>query len=112
MKLLTLAAACAVVTLAAAPAFASEPVTAKLSQPLAQPTKFIAGGAVFNCDGDTCLAQAAISTTLSSDACKIIVGKVGPLASFTGRKPMDDTRLNACNATAVAHAAGPQLAKQ
>ena len=50
MKLLTLAAACAaLVTLSAAPAFASEPVTAKLAQPLAQPTKFIAGGAIFNC---------------------------------------------------------------
>ena len=113
MKLLTLAAACAaVVTLAAAPAFASDPVTAKLQQPVAQKTKFIAGGAVFNCEGDTCLAQAAMSNTLSSDTCKIVVGKVGPLASFAGARPMDDARLSACNSTAVAHAAGAQLAKQ
>jgi len=113
MKLLTLAAACAAVaTLSAAPAFASEPVTAKLAQPLAQPTKFIAGGAIFNCEADTCIAQAALSNTLSSDACKVVVGKVGPLVSFAGRKPMDETRLAACNTTAVAHAAGPQLAKQ
>jgi hypothetical protein len=112
MKLLTLAAACAVVTLTAAPAFASEPVTAKLAQPLAQPTKFIAGGAIFNCEADTCVAQAALSNTLSSDTCKTVVGKVGPLVSFSGRRAMDDTRLTACNSAAVAHAAGPQLAKQ
>ncbi len=113
MKLLSLAAACAaVVTLSAAPAFAADPVAAKLQQPLAQKTKFIAGGAVFNCEGDTCLAQAAMSNTLSSDTCKLVVSKVGPLVSFTGARPMNDERLSACNSTAVAHAAGPQLAKQ
>ena len=113
MKLLTLAAACAAVaTLAAAPAFAGDPVTAKLQQPLAAKTKFIAGGAVFNCEGDTCLAQATVSNTLSSDTCKVVVGKVGPLVSFSGAKPLDDTRLSACNSVAVARAAGPQLANK
>ena len=47
MKLLTLAAACAaLVTLSAAPALAGgDPVTAKLQTPVAEKTKFIAGGA-------------------------------------------------------------------
>ena len=73
MKLLTLAAACAaVVTLSAAPAFAAEPVTAKLQQPVAQPTKFIAGGAMFNCEGDACVAtadHAASAAWLRSTRC-------------------------------------------
>ena len=67
MKLLTLAAACAaVVTLSAAPAFAADPVVAKLAQPVPQATKFIAGEAVFNCEGDTCVAAAPQSQTFST----------------------------------------------
>ena len=113
MTRLTLAAACAVLTtLVAAPAFASDPVTAKLAAPVAQPVKFIAGGAIFNCDGDTCTSSAATSETFSTATCKTIAGKLGTVAAFTGTKAMDDARLSACNASAVAKAAGPQLAKQ
>jgi|SRR5437899_619118 hypothetical protein len=113
MKLLTLAAACAaVVTLSAAPAFAAEPVTAKLQQPVAQPTKFIAGGAMFNCEGDACVATAATSETFSSTTCKQVAAKVGPIAAFTSTKAMDEARLGACNSVAVARTPGPQMAKQ
>ena len=113
MTRLTLAAACAALTtLVAAPAFASEPVTAKLASPVAQPVKFIAGGAMFKCEGDTCVANAATSETFSSGACKTVASNVGPLASFTGLKAMDDARLGACNSVAVARTAGSQLAKK
>jgi len=118
MKLLTLAAACAAVTtlsvatLSAAPAFAAEPVVAKLQTAVTQPVKFIAGGAMFKCEGDTCVANAATSETFSSGACKTVASNVGPLASFTGLKAMDDARLGACNSVAVARTAGSQLAKQ
>lgn len=113
MKLLTLAAACAVVaTLSAAPAFAGEPVIAKLQQPVAQPTKFIAGGAIFNCEADACVATATTSETFSSGTCKAVAAKVGPIAAFTGAKPMDEARLGACNSVAVARGAGAQMAKQ
>jgi hypothetical protein len=113
MKLLTLAAACAaLVTLSAAPAFAAEPVTAKLQTPVAQPIKFIAGGAVFNCEADACVATAATSETFSSGTCKAVAAKVGPIAAFTSTKTMDDARLGACNSVAVARGAGSQLAKQ
>ena len=109
MTRLTLAAACAALTtLIAAPALASEPVTAKLAQPVAQPVKFIAGGAIFNCDGDTCVAQAATSETFSTASCKQIAAKVGPVAAFTSFRPMDEQRLTACNASAK----GAQVAKQ
>lgn len=113
MKLLTLAAACAAVaTLSAAPAFAAEPVTAKLQQPITQPVKFIAGGAMFKCEADTCIASAATSETFSTGACKTVAAKVGAIATFTGAKAMDDNRLSACNSVAVARTASPQLAKQ
>ena len=113
MKLLTLAAACAAVaTLSAAPAFASEAVVAKLASPVAQPTKFIAGEAVFNCEGDTCVATAPQSLTFSAGACKTVASKVGAIVSYTGGKAMDEARLSACNSVVVAKSAGPQMAKQ
>jgi hypothetical protein len=113
MTRLTLAAACAALTtLVSAPAFAGEPVTAKLASPVAQPVKFIAGGAVFNCEADACTALATTSETFSTATCKTIAGKLGTVAAFTGGKAMDDARLSACNASVVAKAAGPQLAKQ
>ena len=113
MKLLTLAAACAAVaTLSAAPAFAADAVIAKLAQPVPQATKFIAGDAVFNCEGDTCIARTPTSTTFATSTCKVVAAKVGALVSYSGEKAMDDTRLSACNSVAVAHAAGPQMAKQ
>ena len=113
MTRLTLAAACAALTtLVAAPAFAGEPVVAKLAAPVAQPVKFIAGGAIFNCAEDACTAQATTSETFALATCKTIAGKLGPVAAFSSAKAMDDARLGACNASVVAKAAGPQLAKQ
>lgn len=113
MKLMTLAAACAAVaTLSAAPAFAADAVVAKLAQPVAQPAKIIAGEAVFNCDGDTCVATAPTSLTFSSTACKAVAAKFGVIVSYTGAKAMDDARLSACNSVAVARADGSQLAKK
>jgi hypothetical protein len=115
MKLRTVAAACAALstlTLAGA-AFAAEPVTAKLQSPVSEKTKFIAGGAMFVCEADACVAQVPTSQTFATPTCKTIAAKVGPIASFAGRKAFDDTRLADCNATAVAKAgAGPQIAKQ
>ncbi|HZZ33869.1 MAG TPA: hypothetical protein VFE10_17935 [Phenylobacterium sp.] len=113
MKLLTLAAACAAVaTLSAAPAFAADVVVAKLAQPVPQAAKIIAGEAVFSCAGDTCVATAPTSLTFSSSTCKAVAAKFGTVVSYTGAKPMDDARLSACNSVAVAHAPGPQVAKQ
>jgi hypothetical protein len=113
MKLLTLAAACAaLVTLTAGPAFADDPITAKLQTPVAQKTKFIAGGAMFVCEADACLAAAPTSQTLALATCKTVAAKVGPITSFGGVKALDQARLGDCNSVAVARAASPQLAKQ
>lgn len=113
MKLLTIAAACAaLVTLSAAPALAGDTVTAKLQTPVAAKTKFIAGGAMFVCEGDACVAAAPQSTTFASGTCKTIAAKVGPVTSFGGYKSLDEARLADCNSVAVARTASPQLAKQ
>ena len=114
MKLLTLAAACAAVaTLSAAPAFAADQVVAKLAQPVPQATKFIAGEAVFSCEGDTCVANTPMSQTFSTAGCKAVATKVGAVISFTGVKALDDARLASCNAVVVARAAGSaQMAKK
>jgi hypothetical protein len=113
VKLQILAACAALTTFAAGSAFAADAVTAKLQQPVAEKTKFIAGGAMFVCEGDACVAAAPTSQTFSGQACKTIAAKVGPVAAFSGRKTMDDARLADCNAQAMAKAAqAQQLAKQ
>lgn len=110
MKLITFAAACAalVTASAAAPAFAADPVIAKLAQPVAASTKLIAGEAVFYCSGETCVASAPTSLTFSSSTCKAIAAKFGQVVSYTAEKPMDQARLATCNAGA----AGSQVAKK
>ena len=115
MKLRTLAAACAAVmsvSFAAGAAMADDPITAKLQTPVAEKTKFIAGGAMFNCEGDTCVAAAPTSQTFAASTCKTIADKVGVVASFEGRKTLDEGKLASCNAKAIAKAGGTQLAKQ
>jgi hypothetical protein len=101
MKLRTLTAACAaLVSLSATAALAAEPVTAKLQQPLAQPTKFIAGGAMFVCEADACVANVPTSQTFSTATCKAVAAKTGAIVSFEGRKALDEARLTECNASA------------
>ena len=112
MKLQTLAAACAaLVTVSfAGAALADDAITAKLQAPVAQKTKFIAGGAVFLCEGDTCVAQAPTSQTFAAATCKAVAKNAGPLASFGGaRKSFDAEKLGACNVAADSHT---QVAKR
>ncbi|MDO8799355.1 hypothetical protein [Phenylobacterium sp.] len=110
MKLHTLSAACAaVITLSfAGGAFAAEPVTAKLTAPVAAKTKFIAGGAVFLCEADACVASAPSSQTFATSTCKAVAKNVGAIASFgVGGKTLDADKLSACNTSA---ASGTQMA--
>ena len=112
MKLQTLSAACAaVVTLSfAGGAFAADVVTAKLAAPVAEKTKFIAGGAVFLCEGDACVASAPSSQTFATATCKAVAKNVGAVASFgVGGKTLAADKLGACNAVA---ASATQLANR
>lgn len=110
MKLQTLSAACAaVITLSfAGGAFAADMVTAKLATPVAEKTKFIAGGAIFVCEADACVASAPSSQTFAASTCKAVAKNVGVIAAFgVGAKTLDAGKLDACNA-----AAATQLAKR
>lgn len=115
MKLQTLSAACAaLVSLsfagAAGAAFAADPVTVKLQAPLAAKAKFIAGGAVFLCEADACVASAPSSQTFAASTCKSVAKTVGAVTSFgVGGKTLDADKLGACNAVA---ASATQLANR
>ena len=112
MKLQILAACAALATFTAGQALAADTITAKLASPVAEKTKFIAGGAMFNCEGDTCIAAAPTSQTFATATCKTIADKVGVVASFGGRKSLAEDKLADCNAKAIAKLGGTQLAKQ
>ena len=114
MKLQILAACAALVSLSAGSAFAGDAVTAKLQAPVAQNVKFIAGGAIFKCEGDTCIALAPTSSTFATDTCRTIAEKVGPVTAFTGAgvKTLAEAKLADCNAKAVAKIDATKLAKQ
>lgn len=112
MKLQLLAACAALITLSAGSAFAGDSVTAKLAAPLAGNVKFIAGGAMFMCEADTCIAAVPTSETYSVPTCKAVSNKVGVLTAFEGRRTLEAAKLNDCNAKALAKAGGAQLARQ
>src|SRR4051812_33154461 len=80
---------------------ASGPVVVKLAAPLAAPTKVIAGGAIFSCAGDTCVATNPSSGTADFGTCKIVVHSVGAATSFgTATAPLAADRLATCNESA------------
>ena len=112
MKLQILAACAALVSLSAGSAFAADTITAKLSSPVAANTKFIAGGAMFKCEADACVALAPTSATYATSTCKVIADKVGVVQSFEGRKALAEDKLADCNAKAVAKIDATKLAKQ
>ena len=89
-------------TALSSPAFAGfAPVIVKLAAPIPAPTKVIAGGAIFSCAGDACVAANPASTTTDFATCKVVVHAVGPATSFgvTG-SPLPADRLSACNESA------------
>jgi len=104
MKLQTLVAtvaAFASLSVATA-AMAGDSITARLQQPVAAKTKIIAGGAVFVCEADACLAAAPSTRTFATATCKDLAKSVGAIASFGGeRKQLAADKLGACNAAAA-----------
>lgn len=113
MKLHLIAAVAALATtMSAGQAFAADAVTAKLSAPVAAKVKFIAGGAMFFCEADACVAAAPTSQTFSAATCKIVADKVGVLTAFEGRRALEDAKLADCNAKALAKAGQTTVAAQ
>ena len=100
----TLTAAAALLALTiAGQAAAQTLVTAKLAQPVAERTRLVAGGAVFMCEGDACVATASNSRTFIPSTCKDVASRFGPVTAFeSGARTFDAARLEACNAAAPA----------
>ena len=98
MKLRSLAAAAALTTVMfAGSAFADGRIAAALDQPVAAKTKVVAGGAVFTCEGATCVALTAPSRTDTAKGCKALSKEVGEVVAY-GSLGVDD--LAKCGAVA------------
>lgn len=106
MKFRVLAACAALASLSAGQALAGAAITAKLAAPVAERTKLVAGGALFICEGEACVAPTAASQTFGVATCKVIAEKVGAVAAFSGRKALGDSKLADCNAKARAAPGG------
>lgn len=109
MKLRIFAACAALSTLVAGQALAA-PIIVKLNTPVPAKTKFVAGGSIFECWADTCVASAPSAKTFTVAACKAVAGEVGAIQSYTGQKAMEADQLTACNAKAKG--AATTIAKQ
>ena len=86
---------------------ARDAITAKLAAPVAAKTKFIAGGAMFNSDGDTCVAAAPVKPVMAAGfddgtlwAANLKTGKLEKLKSDKG--PPITAVAVAADASAVA----------
>lgn len=98
-----IAAAAAVASLSflAPAAQAKEPVVAKLRNSIAERTKVVAGGAVFQCVGGACVSAAPNDRTVALAACKELVKAVGPVESFGDNlRQLEADKLAACNVSA------------
>lgn len=105
MKLRTLTAAAVLTFALAGTAFADGRVTATLQAPVAAKTKIVAAGAVFVCEGTTCVAGSAPTRTMTALGCKALVKEVGAVAGFAGEKrELEAADLTKCNTAARATA--------
>lgn len=97
-----LATACAVFALSlASAALADSQINATLSAPRATHSKFIAAHAVWNCEGDTCVAQIAPDESVGVSGCKDLARQVGPLSAYVpDGRPLSPAGLAKCNTAA------------
>lgn len=101
MKLRMLAAAAILSMSFAGAAYADGKVTASLKAPVAAKTKIVVSGAVYNCEGSTCVSLAAPSRAVTLSGCKALVKEVGELTAFSnGKRAIEGEDLAACNAAA------------
>lgn len=111
MKIRAFAAAAALVLASAGSALAADRVVVTLEQPVAAKTKVIAGGAVFSCEGSSCIASAALARTSGYRACKELAKEVGRVAAYNGKTALDADDLGRCNGGAAPLAGSQQAAK-
>jgi hypothetical protein len=106
MKLKILALAALAASAIAAPAFAETDITATLAKPVAVKAKLVAGGAVWRCEGTTCITAQAPDTVMSTASCRALAQAVGPITAYaSGRRSLSSDVLARCNAGLTAGAA-------
>lgn len=101
MKLRTLAAAAILSLSFAGAAYADGKVTVTLKAPVAAKTKVVVSGAVYTCEGTSCVALVAPTRAVSLSGCKALVKEVGQVTAFgDAKRTLEADDLAACNAVA------------
>lgn len=101
MKLRMLTAAAVISLSFAGAAFADGKVSASLAAPVAAKTKVVAAGALFVCEGSTCVASTGLSRTVTVSGCKELAKSVGALTALTdGKRTLEAGDLATCNTAA------------
>jgi hypothetical protein len=101
MKSFVSVAVAAVACLAAGSALAAEPVVGKLATPLKSRVVTVAGGGVFSCEADTCIANTPGADSNTLRACRDVARLTGAFVSFgTASRPLPAEKLTVCNTSA------------
>ena len=101
MNLRMLTAAAVLSLSFAGAAYADGKVSASLATPVAARTKVVAAGALFICEGATCVANSAVARTVTVAGCKELVKAVGAVTALTnGKRTLEGGDLAACNTAA------------
>ena len=97
---LVIAIACLAASLSLAThALADGRTTATLQQPIAAKTQFIANGAIWDCEGSTCVASNMPGRTFGPSQCHDVARKVGAVTQFKNdEKTLEQASLDRCNA--------------
>lgn len=88
----------AALSLAAGSAAFADTYTAQLQAPVAKLTKVVAGGAVWSCEGATCVTSSDVDRVFTVSGCKELGREVGAVASYGGVKSLEAGQLARCNA--------------
>ena len=78
-------------------AAADTPLSATLQTPQASASEITAGGVVWSCKADACVAESVTDGVDARDACKGLAREVGVLAKFDS---LDAAALTKCNLVA------------
>ena len=99
---ITTAAAALALALSSSAFAADGQVTVSLCAPVPAKTKIVALGAVFACEGETCIAWGAPEAAVSTFACKELAREAGPIAGIEGRgHTLAPEALARCNLAAA-----------
>jgi len=96
---LVIALACLATSLTLAThALADGRTVATLQQPIAAKTTFIANGAIWDCEGSTCVASNTPDQTFGPSQCRDVAKRLGAVAEFKNDyKTLQPASLDRCN---------------